>query len=171
MNKNKKIYVKRALIVFPIVVVLVGTTLIGAFSSGFLGQGNTSKVEQNENSFAGKTVEELVSDEKALKLIDIHENLENYIDKDVTLEGYFIDYDENTSVFGIEVPLGEGQMTMVSLSYDLENEDLLKDIKETDLVKASGVITSFEEVHEDEEQGDHTHTLPKFNVKEIEVIR
>lgn len=171
MNKDKKVYVKRALIVFPIVIVLVGTTLIGSLSAGFLGEKNVNQVEQNEDSFSGKTVEELVSDKKALKLIDIHENLENYIDKDVTLEGYFIDYDENTSVFGVEVPLGNGEMTMVSLSYDLENNDLLKEIKETDLVKASGVITSFEEVHEDEEQGDHTHTLPKFTVKEIEVIR
>lgn len=171
MKKNEngnKINIKKSLIVFPIVIALVGTTLIGAFATVFTGGGNDTVEEQ---SVVGENLEDVINDEKAMKIIDIHENLPEYIDKDVVLEGYFIEYDENHSVFGVEIPLGDGQMTMASLSYEPDDKEMLKDITDTDLVKASGTITSFEELHEDDENGDHTHTQPMFNVGNIEIIR
>lgn len=172
MKKNEngnKINIKKAIIIIPIVLALAGTTLIGAFAPLFTGASNVDVEE--EQTLVGEDLEEVIKDEKAMKIIDIHENLPEYIDKEVVLEGYFIDYDENNSVFGVEVPLGDGQITMASLAYEPGSKDLLKDITETDLIKASGTITSFDEVHEDEESGDHTHTLPMFNIKDIEVIR
>lgn len=171
MKKNEngnKINIKKSLIVFPIVIALVATTLIGAFSSLFMDKGNDVEEEQ---AVVGEDLEKVLDDEKAMKIIDIHENLPEYIDEEVVLEGYFIEFDENNSVFGVEIPLEDGQITMASLSYEPDDEKILEDITETDLVKASGTITSFDETHEDDENGDHTHTLPMFNVEDIEIIR
>lgn len=170
-ENGNKINVKKAIIIIPIVLALVGTTLVGAFAPLFMDSTSAGNDTGEDQSVVGEDLEEVVNDEKAMKIIDIHENLPEYIDKEVVLEGYFIDYDENTSVFGVEVPLGDGQITMASLAYEPDDKKMLEDITETDLVKASGTITSFEEVHEDDENGDHTHTLPMFNVKDIEIIR
>lgn len=170
VNVNNKIHVKKALIVFPIVAVLAGTTLFGAFSPLFMDEQNVVQSESNEDVI-GKSLEAVASDEKAQKIIDIHENLENYIDKEVTLEGFFTNLGEGTSVFGVEVPLGDGEIMPISLSYKLSDADALKNIKDTDLTKVSGKITSFEELHEDDEKGDHNHTTPMFNIDKIDVIR
>lgn len=167
MKENNKVNIKKALIVFPIVVVLVGGTLVGAFAPLFMDQGSANR----EDAFIGENVEDLIPDEKALKILDIHENLPNYLDKKIVLEGYFITLDETSKVFGVEVPLGNGNMGMTSLTYELSNPDILKDVTETSLVKASGKISSFEEMHEDDEKGDHPHTLPKFDVESVEIIR
>ena len=168
MKINNKIYIKRALIVFPIILVLAGTTLIGAFSTGFMNEGSPK-----ETKVVGKNIEDIINDEKALKILDIHENLNNYLDKEVVLDGYFLPTGSDTKAFGVEVPLENGELTMTSLTYELSDPSILKDIKETDLVKATGKITSFEQEHEDEAEGKgaHTHTLPKFNIKSIEIIR
>lgn len=172
MKKDKKlsdkIHVKKALIVFPIVLVLVGTILIGAFSPLLMSEGN---VDQSNATAEQLDLEDLIKDDKALNIIDIHENLDNYIDKDVELEGFFMKFDENTDVFGVEVPLGEGNITPISLSYDLKDKEMIKDIKETDLVKASGTISSFDEIHKEEGEEDHTHTQPRFNIENIEIVR
>ena len=48
---------------------------------------------------------------------------------------------------------------------------MIKDIKETDLVKASGTISSFDEIHKEEGEEDHTHTQPRFNIENIEIVR
>ena len=99
MKKDKKlsnkIHVKKALIVFPIVLVLVGTILIGAFSPLLMSEGN---VDQSNATAEQLDLEDLIKDDKALNIIDIHENLDNYIDKDVELEGFFMKFDENTDV-------------------------------------------------------------------------
>ncbi len=166
MNKNNKLYIKRALIVFPIILVLAGTTLLGAFSGGFM-----NEKSPKETAMAGKNIEDVINDDKALKILDIHENLNSYLNKEVVLEGYFIPTNANEKVFGVEVPLENSEMTMTSLTYKLSDSSLSKDIKETDLVKATGKITSFEQTHEDEEKGDHAHILPQFNIEKIEVIR
>ena len=166
MKKDKKVYIKRALIVFPIVLVLVGTTLMGAYSALFMPQENP-----REQAVVGENIEDVVKDEKALKILDIHENLDNYLDKEVVLEGYFLPTGADTKAFGVEVPLENGQMTMASLAYESNNPEILKDIKETDLVKATGKITSFEQEHAEEGEESHTHTLPKFDIEKIEAVR
>lgn len=166
MKKDKKIYMKRALIVFPIVLVLVGTTLMGAYSALFMPQENPT-----ESAVVGESVEDVIKDEKALKILDIHENLNKYSDKEVALEGYFLPTGADTKAFGVEVPLENGEMTMTSLAYDTNDPEMLKDIKETDLVKATGKITSFEQEHAEEGEESHTHTLPKFVIEKLEVIR
>lgn len=171
MKLSDKINIKKALIVFPIVAVMAGTTLIGAFSTVFVSDG-VSPREQVEETVEGKNLEDLIKDEKAIKIIDIHENLESYVDKEVTLEGFFIDYDKQTKVFGVEVPLEKGEMTMVALSTEIEDAKILETIESTDLVKATGTISSFEDSHPEDEQTDepHTHTIPKFIIKSVEVI-
>lgn len=167
MKLKDKINVKKALIVFPIIIVLIGGMIIGAFSSLFASQEGSI----DSNAVAKENLEDVIKDEKALKILDIHENLPLYIDKEVVLEGYFISLDDKTKVFGVEVPLGNGNMTMTSLTYELSDPNLLKDITDTSLVKVSGTITSFDQLHEEEGQDDHNHTIPKFNVKSVEVIR
>ncbi len=167
MKLKDKINVKKALIVFPIIIVLIGGMIIGAFSSLFASQEGSI----DSNAVAKENLEDVIKDEKALKILDIHENLPLYIDKEVVLEGYFISLDDKTKVFGVEVPLGNGSMTMTSLTYELSDPNLLKDITETSLVKVSGAITSFDQLHQEEGQDDHTHTIPKLNVKSVEVIR
>lgn len=171
MKKDKKIYVKKALIVFPIILVLVGTILLGAFSPMLMSEGSVEQSNADAESQEELDLEDIINDDKALKIIDIHENLESYIDKEVVLEGYFIDFDEKSKVFGIEFPSSDSNINMASLSYKLNNNKMLEDISDTDLVKASGTITTFEELHEDDENGDHTHTLPQFNIDNIEIIR
>lgn len=166
MKKDKKVYMKRALIVFPIVLVLVGTTLMGAYSALFMPQESP-----RESAVVGESIDDIVKDEKALKILDIHENLNNYLDKEVVLEGYILPTGADTKAFGVEVPLENGEMTMTSLAYDASNPEVLKGIKETDLVKATGKITSFEQEHAEEGEESHTHTLPKFNIEKIEVVR
>ena len=167
MKLSDKINVKKALIVFPIVIVLIGGTLIGAFSVLFDNEGESA----SESAIVGENVEDVIQDEKALKILDIHENLANYVDKEISLEGYFMVLDETTKVFGVELPLGDGSLGMASLSYELTNPEILDNITDTSLVKASGKIESFEELHEDDEKGDHNHTLPKFKVEAVEIIR
>lgn len=167
MKSNNKINTKKAMIVFPIIIVMVGTILMGAISPILSSQNNVNF----ETSSIGKNIEDIIKDERILKIFDIHENLPEYLEKDITLEGYFIKLDDNTDVFGLEIPLEGGKVSMASLSYELSNPDLLKDITETTLVKASGKIGSFDELHEDESQGDHTHTLPKFHITGVEVLR
>ncbi len=172
MKLNEKINIKKALIVFPIVLVMVGGTLVGAFSTIFL----NDSVPQKQESVVNQNLEDIIKDDKALKILDIHENLDQYKDKEVTLEGFFLDYDKESKVFGVEFPLEDGEMSMVALSTELEDKKLLDEIKNTDLVKATGVISSFEDTHpEDEEQteteSDHSHIIPQFIVKDVEIIR
>lgn len=166
MKKDKKVYMKRALIVFPIVIVLIGTTLMGAYSALFMPQENPT-----ESAVVGENVEDVVKDERALKILNIHENLKTYLDKEVVLEGYFLPTGADTKAFGVEVPLENGEMTMTSLAYESNDPEMLKDIKETDLIKATGKITSFEQEHEEEGEESHTHTLPKFKIEKIEIVR
>lgn len=171
MKLKDNINIKKALIVFPIVIVMVGGTLAGAFSTLFL----SDSVPKEKESVESKNLEDVIKDENALKIIDIHENLDKYIDKEVTLEGFFLDYDKDSKMFSVEVPIEDGEVTVVSLSVELENTKLLDKITDTDLVKATGVIGSFEDSHPEDEaeetEPDHTHTTPIFVVKKVELIR
>lgn len=163
MNSKGKFNVLKIVIVFMIIFTLVGTSLIGVF--GVFGDVNQTETT-TKNDVIGEDLETVVQDEKALKIMDIHENINSYVDKEISLEGYFLSPAGQSKVFGVEFPLGNGEISMASLVYEVKDESIIKDISGTDLVKAHGVIKSFEQTHE-----DHTHTLPKFIIDSVEKIR
>ena len=167
MNSKGKVNVLKIVIVFMIIFTLVGTSLIGVFGVfGDEGSTETTTKTTDENNIIGENLEDVVQDEKALKIMDIHENINSYVDKEITLEGYFLSPAGQSKVFGVEFPLGNGEISMASLVYEVKDESIVKNISDTDLIKAHGVIKSFEQTHE-----DHTHTLPKFIIDSVEKIR
>ena len=159
MSLKNKLNMKKAIIVFPIIFVLVASSLIGVFSLGFIGGAKSEDM-------IGENLEDAVSDERALKIYDIYDDIDKYLDKEITLEGYLLKYDDKTQVFGVEFPLSSGELSIAALSYEAKDPKIIDGISDTDLIKAKGTIKTFEEKHE-----DHTDTIPKFVINSIEVIR
>ncbi|SCG83168.1 hypothetical protein DW1_1598 [Proteiniborus sp. DW1] len=171
MMKKTRLFNKKAIIVVPIVLALilgsVGTIGLMAFEQT---GNNPQPIELSEEEIAKliqEQFEELkksIDDETVLKIIDIHENINDYLDTTHTLETQFFEFEDGYSV-GIEYFFDSEESLLFDIPADFSNVDLPEDIHEYDWVKVSGKIGTTEEV-----DNDHTHTVPVIHITSIEKI-
>ncbi len=169
--KETKLFNKKAIIVIPIVLALilgsVGTIGLIGFNQADNNQQSIDLSQEEIAKLIQEQFEELkksIKDETVLKIIDIHENIDNYIDTTHTLETQFFEFEDGYSV-GIEYFFDSEESLLFDIPADFSNTGLPEDIHEYDWVKVSGKIETIEEA-----DGDHTHTVPVIKVTSIEKI-
>ncbi len=170
--KKTKLFNKKAIIVIPIVLALIlgsaGTIgLLGGFNPA---ENNPQPSELSEEEIAkliAEQFEELkssIDDEAVLSIIDIHENLDDYIDTTQTLETQFFEFEDGYSI-GIEYFFDGGDSLLFDIPADFSNIELPETVREFDWIKVTGKIGTTEEA-----DNDHTHTAPIIYVTSIEKI-
>lgn len=169
--KKKRIFNKKAIIVIPIILVMllgsVATIGLTGFYQGDNSQQSTELTAEELAKLIQEQFEELkqsINDETVLKIIDIHENKDDYIDTMQTFEAQFFEFEDGYSI-GIEYFFDSEDSLLFDIPADFSNVELPEDIDEYDWVKVSGKIGLTEEI-----DNDHTHTVPMINVTSIEKI-
>ncbi|MGO1369213.1 MAG: hypothetical protein ACTHVE_11670 [Senegalia sp. (in: firmicutes)] len=161
MNPNKK---KRYTIIALIVVgVMILSPILYMITTAF-STSNTPKAEsENQDKTA---VEDEVTNETALKIIEIHENLDEYKDKEVSMELQYFKLDEYEDKFSVGViDSYNGEDMLFNILAKTEDEKIPEDFENYDTIKVTGTINELEETHE-----DHTHNVPIMTVKNLEKI-
>lgn len=160
--KKAKLFNKKAIIVIPIVLAL----LLGSVGTlGLMGLGNQPDSNESQSEYLSiDDLKKLINDETVLKIMDIHENLDNYIDETQTFEMQFFEFEDGYSV-GIEYSFEGGEPLLFDVPANFDNVELPKGIQNSDWIKISGKIGKT-----DEADSDHTHTVPVIYVSSIEKI-
>ncbi|SDZ06248.1 hypothetical protein SAMN05660462_01706 [Proteiniborus ethanoligenes] len=151
---------KKAIIIFPIILALVLTSL-GPLALLDRSNKNEAPESQPENV----NIEDLVYDETALKIIDIHKNPENYNEKLETLEVQFFEFEDGYSV-GIEYFFEGGDSLLFDLPADFNNANLPDDIQNFDWIEVTGKIKLIKEAHD-----DHFHPIPIIYISEVKALK
>lgn len=160
MNPNKKkTYTIIALIVVGVMILSPILYMITtAFST------SNTPVTQDENP----DIKDEVTNETALKIIDMHENLDQYKDKEVSMELQFFltEETEEDDKFSLGViDSFNGEQRLFHIFAETEDHKIPEGFKDYDKVKVNGTIKVLEETHE-----DHNHNVPLMMVKNIEKI-
>ncbi|KNF09971.1 hypothetical protein CLPU_1c01360 [Gottschalkia purinilytica] len=161
MKLKNKINVKKSLIVFPIVFVLLISSVVGVLSF-------TSLLNpENGASTSDKPVDikELINDKTALEIFNIIQNFNNYVDKEITLNAQFLKFDNNEYSIGVESKLKNDEEMIFDIVADFSEIGIPKDISDSDWVEVKGVIKSVKRQHE-----DHEHDAPKLVVQSIKKV-
>lgn len=160
MKKIKNIN-RKAIIIFPIIIALVLTSLVPL---ALLSKNNNNSQVQ-ESQLENVNIEDLVYDQTALKIIDIHKNPENYDEKTISLEVQFFEFEDGYSV-GIEYFFEGGDSLLFDLPADFGNVILPNDIQNFDWIEVDGKIRILEETHD-----DHFHPIPVIYVSEVKALK
>jgi len=157
LNPNKKkTYTIIALIVVGVMILSPILYMITtAFST------SNTPVTQDENP----DIKDEVTNETALKIIDMHENLDQYKDKEISMElQFFLTDEEDKFSLGV-IDSFKGEQMLFNIFAKTEDNKIPEGFKDYDKVKVNGTIKELEESHE-----DHNHNVPLMMVKNIEKI-
>lgn len=157
MNPNKKkTYTIIALIVVGVMILSPILYMITtAFST------SNTPVTQDENP----DIKDEVTNKTALKIIDMHENLDQYKDKEVSMElQFFLTGEEDKFSLGV-IDSFNGEEMLFNILAETKDHKIPEGFKNYDKVKVNGTIKVLEETHE-----DHNHNVPLMMVKNIEKI-
>ncbi|NBI06350.1 hypothetical protein [Senegalia massiliensis] len=157
MNPNKKkTYTIIALIVVGVMILSPILYMITtAFST------SNTPVTQDENP----DIKDEVTNKTALKIIDMHENLDQYKDKEVSMElQFFLTGEEDKFSLGV-IDSFNGEEMLFNILAETKDHKIPEGFKNYDKVKVNGTIKELKETHE-----DHNHNVPLMMVKNIEKI-
>lgn len=155
-NKRKKRYTIIALIVVSIMILSPILYLIADATSS-----------KTTNNIGEKDITEQVEKETTLKIIDMHRNMDSYIDKEVTMELQFflLEGYEDKFALGVLDTLDNGEEQLFHILSQMEDGSIPEGLENYDNVKITGTISSFQEGHD-----DHNHEVPILTVESIKKI-
>ncbi|WP_352418434.1 hypothetical protein [Proteiniborus sp.] len=155
--KKTNLFNKKAIIIFPIILAL----LLTSFGTMSLFDKRSNNEAQDSQQYI-ENIEELVDDETALKIIDIHKYPNTYKDKIETFDAQFFEFEDGHSV-GIEYFFESGDSLLFDIPADFSNVDLPQGIESFDWIKVTGKIGIIEDLHD-----EHSHHLPIIYVTSID---
>lgn len=160
MKTNKKINTKKAILIIPIVIALIITSF-GMYSIF----PDTKNYNDNNSSGEQINIENMVDDETALKIIDMHKNINKYDGKSETLKLQFFQFEDGYSV-GIDYEFENGERLLFDIPADFTNTSIPEGLSDFDWVEVTGEIKATEEIHE-----GHMHNIPVILVKSINKVK
>lgn len=156
---NKKRYTLIALIV---VGVMILSPVLYMITTAFSTSNAPVAQEENKNT----NIKDEVTNETALKIMEMHENLKEYKDKEVSMELQYFKLDEYEDMFSLGViDSYNGEDMLFNILAKTEDNKIPEGFENYDKVKVTGTIKEWEEMHE-----DHNHNVPIMTVKSIEKI-
>lgn len=149
---NKKKYTIIALIIVSIMIL---SPILYVITNAI------SATHQSKNS---NDIRQQVDSERALKIIDIHYNLEKYKNKEVTMNLQFFHMEGSNERFlvGALDNVNGKEEVLFNIVAQTEDKTIPKKLENYDWVKVTGTIGEFKQNHE-----DHTEILPILHVKSI----
>lgn len=161
--KKTKLFNKKAIVIIPIVLALIlGSVGTMGLVGGFINQPDANESQPQYLNI--DDLKKMIDNETVLKVMDIHENLDKYIDKTQTFEMKFFEFEDGYSV-GVEYSFEDGEPILFDIPADFSTIELPDTIQNNDWVKVTGKIGKIDEV-----DNDHTHTVPIFHISSIEKI-
>lgn len=157
--KQAKLLNKKSIIIFPIILALILTSF-GTLS--LFNKNNNNEVQESQQD--NISIEDLVDNETALRIIDIHKSPEKYKDKIETLDVQFFEFEDGYSV-GIEYFFEGGDSLLFDIPADFSSVELPEGIKNFDWIKITGKMGIVEEVHD-----EHSHPIPIIYVASVEFL-
>lgn len=160
--KKTSLFNKKAIVVVPIVLALI----LGSVGTiGLVGGFNKRNINEPQAEYM--SIEELkksIDDETVLKIIDIYENLDDYLDTTHTFEVQFYEFEDGYSV-GIEYFFQGDDSLLFDIPADFSKIEIPENIQVTDWIKVTGKIGKTEEA-----DNDHSHTFPIIYINSVSLL-
>jgi len=176
IRKNNKLVVKILAIVLS--VALLGGMVFSALYAVFdFGGSNTASnsnddiypdrsenYEDEYDDYAYTDIRDLINDETAAKIVDMHYNIEEYEGNVETLILQYFVMEELGDKFliGVFDTLKDGENLLFSLIAEYKDGKLPKDLENFDWIEVTGEIGTSEIAHD-----DHFHTEPTMFISNL----
>jgi len=150
-------FLKKILIIILIAILILSIIFI-IFNRKNQSGHITSEVNQTDD------IKTMIDDSDILIIVDIHENLNSYIDKEVEITGKLYEFTDGFSI-GKEYIL-ENQPFLFDIPIDSSSINKLTNINHNDSVIVSGKINKYPESHD-----GHIHYAPRIKISSIKKVK